>query len=53
MPVARRRRPATGRWVVPRTVRQTAARPMSQIMYWGLMTRLVTVKSRTAVRAAS
>lgn len=33
--------------------RQTAARPISQIRYWGLITRLVTVNSRTAVKAAS
>lgn len=46
-------RSATGRITVVREVRQTAARPSSQIMYWGLITRLVVVNSRIAVRAAS
>ncbi|MFE5617285.1 hypothetical protein [Streptomyces sp. NPDC056524] len=44
---------ATGRCVVSREVRQTAARPRSQTMYCGLITRLVTVNSRIAVSAAS
>ncbi|CAM5445063.1 hypothetical protein SAURM35S_09189 [Streptomyces aurantiogriseus] len=44
---------ATGRCVVCREVRHTAARPSSQIMYCGLMTRLVTVNSSTALSAAS
>ncbi len=50
---ARRISTATGRWQVCREVRHTAASPISQIMYWGLMTRLVTVNSSTALSAAS
>ncbi len=44
---------ATGRWVVCREVRQTAARPSSPDHVLGLITRLVTVNSRTALSAAS
>ena len=44
---------ATGRCVVCREVRHTADRPSSHTMYWGLITRLVTVKSSTAASAAS
>ncbi|GAA4954788.1 hypothetical protein GCM10023205_15750 [Yinghuangia aomiensis] len=44
---------ATGRCVVSRRVRHTAARPTSHTMYCGLRTRLVTTNSRTAVSAAS
>ena len=36
-----------------RKVRQTAASPTSQIMYCGLITRLVVVNSSTAANAAS
>ncbi|GAA3396509.1 hypothetical protein GCM10017752_50780 [Streptomyces roseoviridis] len=36
-----------------RYTRHTAARPTSQIMYWGLITRLVAVNSSTATKAAS
>lgn len=37
----------------PPKTRHTAARPTSQIRYCGLITRLVVVKSSTAVKAAS
>ncbi len=44
---------ATGRWLVPRTVRQTAATPTSQTRYCGLITRLVTTKISSVHSAAS
>ncbi len=51
--VASRISTATGRWLVPRTLRQTAATPTSQTRYCGLITRLVTVKTSRAASAAS
>ena len=36
-----------------RKQRQTAARPTSHTMYWGLITRLVAVNISTATNAAS
>lgn len=41
------------RSALPRSTRQTAASPTSQIMYCGLITLLVVVNSSTAVSAAS
>ncbi|GAA4996101.1 hypothetical protein GCM10025734_27480 [Kitasatospora paranensis] len=51
--VAGRISSATGFWLVPRTVRQTAASPTSQTRYCGLITRLVTVNTSSAASAAS
>lgn len=53
MPVASSTRAAGSTIRLSRKTRQTAARPTSQSMYWGLITRLVVVNSSTAVNAAS